>query len=535
MSNKNISFDNIALNNINKGIQLVADAVGITLGPKGRNVILQKEYGGPLITNDGVTIAREINVSDPSIDIGVQLIKGVASNTNDIAGDGTTTATVLAGEMTKAGLVNIAAGANGILLRQGIERATKIVVEYLKQLAQPINDHDSIKNVASISANDELIGNLIADAVDKVGYHGVITTEDSKTSSCSLRCVEGMQLKTGYLSPYMISDPEKMEAVMENTYLLLYDGRIDRVKDILPILEQVVAKQSSVVIMADDYDNDTLSMLVLNKIKNIINAVAVKTPGYGEHRKAILGDLAALTGATVITPQLDSFLDKATLNDLGKAKKITISKDITTIVDGAGSDENIEIRKNSIKAEMERARDAHDSALLYERLAKLGSGVAIIQVGAATELAQKDIKLRIEDSLNATNAAIEEGIVAGGGTALIQCIPTLNEFIETLEGDIKTGAKIVRDSLTKPLHLMATNSGVSGDVAVKMILSDKTGLGLDGMTGEFVNMIENGIIDPVKVTRTALENAASMVSMVLTTGAVVTKAESDKMADAFDV
>lgn len=533
MGNKNIAFDNMALDSINKGVQTVANTVGITLGPKGRNVILQKEYGPPLITNDGVTIAREIDLKDPALNIGAQLIKEVASKTNDIAGDGTTTATVLAGEMVKLGLVNAAAGANGILLRQGIELATNVAVEELKKLARPVDNHDSIKHVASISANNEMIGNFIADAVDKVGYSGVITTENSQTTNCSLKFVEGMQLRVGYLSPYMVSDVEKMEAVMENTYILLYDGRIDSIKDIMPILEKVVTKHKPIVIMADDYDNDTLSMLILNKMQNIINAVAVKSPGYGEQRKAILEDIAILTGGTVIKPEIGSTLEKAELSSLGIAKKITISKDTTIIVDGLGKAEDIENRKNFIASEMARETEVYDRELLNERLAKLGGGVAIIQVGSATEMAQKELKLRIEDSLNATKAAIEEGIVAGGGTALIQCIPIIDELITKLDGDIKTGAMIVRNALLKPLHLMASNSNISGDVAIKYVLNQNDGTGLNGMTGEYVNMIDAGIIDPVKVTRTALENAASMAATILTTGAVITKAETEKTDNTF--
>ena len=513
---------------IEKGINAVADAVAITLGPKGRNVILDKPYGSPLITNDGVTIAKEIELKNPYENMGAQLVKEVASKTNDVAGDGTTTATVLAREMVREGIKNIAAGANGILLRRGIEKATSAVVASLNTKACNVSDYDSISRVAAISANDENVGKLVADDMNVVGNTGVITLDDSKTSNCELKIVEGLQFDKGYLSPYMVSDPEKMEATLENACILIYDGKISAIQSVVGILEKVVAANSPLLIIAEEVENDALAALVINKMRGIVNVVAVKSPGFGDRRKAMLEDIAVVTGGTVITEQLGHKLENVTLDMLGKAGKVKVTKDDTVIVEGRGTEENIEARKNQIKAEMEASSSDYDREKLNERYAKLSGGVAIIQVGAATETEQKELKLRIEDALNSTKAAVAEGIVPGGGVALAHETSTVDNLLNELVDDEKTGAQIVKLALTAPLFNIATNAGLRGDVIVSDVMKADVNTGFDVMKMQLVDMIEAGIVDPVKVTKAALENAASIAAMVLTTDVIIANEKEDE-------
>ena len=504
-----------------RGINKVADTVGITLGPKGRNVVLEKKFGSPMITNDGVTIAKEFDLEDPFENMGAQLIKEVASKTNDVAGDGTTTATVLARAMIHEGIKNVAAGANGMLIRKGIEAATDVVVEGLRKQALKVKDHEKISQVAAISANDKAIGELIAEAMEKVGEEGVITVEDSKSFGTSLETVEGLQFDKGYISPYMITNPDRMEAVLDDANILIVDGKISNVKDMLPVLEKIVQLAKPLLIIAEDIEGEALATLVVNKLRGILSVVAVKAPGFGDRRKAMLQDIAIVTGATVISEEVGLKLESADTTALGHAKKIKVTKEDTTIVEGKGDAEKIADRAAQIKREIADSTSDYDKEKLQERLAKIAGGVAVIQVGAATETEQKELKLRIEDALNSTRAAVQEGIVAGGGVALVGCIKELDAEIEKLEGDVKTGAMIVRTAMTEPLHLIATNAGMQGDVIIDKVKGLKEGEGLDATTGEYVDMVHAGIIDPVKVTRSALQNAASIAAMILTTDVLI--------------
>ena len=518
---KILLFKEEARRAMERGMNKVADTVGITLGPKGRNVVLDKKYGSPTITNDGVTIAKEFELEDPFENMGAQLIKEVASKTNDVAGDGTTTATVLARAMVREGIKNVAAGANGMLIRKGIETATETVVEQLKKQAVRVKEHSMIAQVASISANDKAIGELIAEAMGKVGEEGVITVEDSKSFGTSLETVEGLQFDKGYISPYMITNPDRMEAVLEDSNILIVDGKISSVKDMLPVLEKIVQLGKPLLIIAEDIEGEALATLVVNKLRGILQVVAVKAPGFGDRRKAMLQDIAVVTGATVISEEVGMKLENADTTVLGGAKKIKVTKEDTTIVEGKGESKNIKDRAAQIKKELEDSTSEYDKEKLQERLAKIVGGVAVIQVGAATETEQKELKHRIEDALNSTRAAVQEGIVAGGGVALVECTKELDKQIAKLEGDIRTGAMIVRKSLTEPLHLISSNAGLQGDVIIEKVKTLKTGQGLDATTGEYVDMIKAGIIDPVKVTRTAVQNASSIAAMVLTTDALV--------------
>ena len=518
---KTLLFREDARRSMERGINKVADTVGITLGPKGRNVVLEKKFGSPTITNDGVTIAKEIELEDPFENMGAQLIKEVASKTNDVAGDGTTTATVLARAMIREGIKNVAAGANGMQLRKGMEDATAVVVEELKKQASPVKGHKKTAQVAAISANDKKVGELIAEAMEKVGEEGVITVEDSKSLGTTLETVEGLQFDKGYLSPYMITNPDRMEAVLDDANILIVDGKISNVKDMLPVLEKSVQLAKPLLIIAEDVEGEALATLVVNKLRGILQVVAVKAPGFGDRRKAMLQDIAIVTGATVISEEVGRKLDSADVADLGHAKKIKVSKEATTIVEGGGDPQAIKDRAAQIKKEHADSTSEYDKEKLQERLAKLVGGVAVIQVGAATETEQKELKLRIEDALNSTRAAVEEGIVPGGGVALVGCVKALDAEIAKLEGDVKTGAQIIRKSMTEPLYLIAQNSGMQGDVIIEKVKTLKEGQGLDATTGEYVDMIEAGIIDPVKVTRSALQNASSIAAMILTTDAVV--------------
>ena len=518
---KILLFKEEARRAMERGMNKVADTVGITLGPKGRNVVLDKKYGSPTITNDGVTIAKEFELEDPFENMGAQLIKEVASKTNDVAGDGTTTATVLARAMVREGIKNVAAGANGMLIRKGIETATETVVEQLKMQAVRVKEHSMIAQVASISANDKAVGELIAEAMDKVGEEGVITVEDSKSLGTSLETVEGLQFDKGYISPYMITNPDRMEAVLEDANILIVDGKISNVKDMLPVLEKIVQLGKPLLIIAEDIEGEALATLVVNKLRGILQVVAVKAPGFGDRRKAMLQDIAVVTGATVISEEVGMKLENADTTVLGGAKKVKVTKEDTTIVEGKGDSKNIKDRASQIKKELADSTSEYDKEKLQERLAKIVGGVAVIQVGAATETEQKELKHRIEDALNSTRAAVQEGIVAGGGVALVECTKELDKQIAKLEGDIRTGAMIVRKSLTEPLHLISSNAGLQGDVIIEKVKTLKTGQGLDATTGEYVDMIKAGIIDPVKVTRSAVQNASSIAAMILTTDALV--------------
>ena len=518
---KMLSFGEEARRAMLRGIDKVADTVGVTLGPKGRNVVLEKKFGSPTITNDGVTIAKEIELEDVYENTGAQLVKEVASKTNDIAGDGTTTATVFARAIIAEGMKNVAAGANGMLMRSGIERAIDLVVDELKKKAISVKNRDKIAQVASISANDKGVGQLIAEAMDKVGEDGVITVADSQTVGTTLEMVEGLQFDKGYISPYMVTDPERMEVSLDDAYILIHDGKISNIKDLLPTLEKVVQTGKPLLIIAEDVEGEALATLVVNKLRGVMQVAAVKAPGFGDRRKAMLQDIAIVTGGQVVSEEIGIKLDSTELSMLGKAKKVRITKEETTIVEGAGNSEEIRKRAAQIKKEIEDSSSEYDKEKLQERLAKLVGGVAVIQVGSATETEQKELKHRIEDALNATRAAVEEGIVAGGGVAPVSCIDALEKFVATLAGDERTGATIVLKALTSPLHLIAENAGFQGDVVVEKVRGLKAGHGLNAATGDYVDMIEAGIIDPVKVTRSALQNAGSIAAMVLTTEAIV--------------
>ncbi|ABY91821.1 chaperonin GroEL [Thermoanaerobacter brockii subsp. lactiethylicus] len=519
---KQIKYGEEARRALERGVNAVADTVKVTLGPRGRNVVLDKKYGSPTVTNDGVTIAREIELEDPFENQGAQLLKEVATKTNDVAGDGTTTATLLAQAMVREGLKNLAAGANPMLLRRGIAKAVDAAVEGLKRISKPIDNKESIAHVASISAADEEIGNLIAEAMDKVGKDGVITVEESKTLGTTLEVVEGMQFDRGYISPYMVTDAEKMEAVLEEPVILITDKKLSNIQDLLPLLEQVVQHGKKLLIIADDVEGEALATLVVNKLRGTFTCVAVKAPGFGDRRKEMLQDIAILTGGQVISEELGYDLKDVRLDMLGRARQVKVTKENTTIVGGAGDAAEIKKRVNQIKAQIEETTSDYDREKLQERLAKLAGGVAVIQAGAATETELKEKKHRIEDALAATKAAVEEGIVPGGGIALLNVIEDVQKVVDSLDGDFKTGAKIVLRALEEPVRQIAANAGVDGSVIVEKIKAAKDpNFGYDAYKEEFTDMFKAGIVDPTKVTRTALQNAASIASMILTTEAVV--------------
>lgn len=525
---KEIKFGEEARRALESGVNQLADTVKITLGPKGRNVVLDKKFGSPLITNDGVTIAKEIELEDKFENMGAQLVKEVATKTNDVAGDGTTTATLLAQAIIREGLKNVAAGANPMILKKGIARAVETAVEGIKEISQKIKGKEDIARVASISANDEVIGKLIADAMEKVSNDGVITVEESKTMGTNLEVVEGMQFDRGYVSAYMITDTEKMEAVLDDPYILITDKKISNIQEILPILEQIVQQGKKLVILAEDVEGEALTTLVVNKLRGTFTCVAVKAPGFGDRRKAMLEDIAVLTGGEVITDVLGLDLKETKIAQLGKARQIKVQKENTIIVDGAGSPDEIKKRIAAIKAQIEETTSDFDKEKLQERLAKLSGGVAVIQVGAATETEMKEKKLRIEDALAATKAAVEEGIVSGGGTAYINVIAKVAALLGTANGDEKTGIQIIVKSLEEPMRQIAINSGLEGSVIVDKVKNSEIGIGFDCLNEKYVNMIDTGIVDPAKVTRSALQNAASVAAMVLTTESVVAdKPEKD--------
>ena len=516
---KEILFNEEARRALGRGVDQLANAVKVTLGPKGRNVVLDKKFGSPTITNDGVTIARDIELPDPFENMGAQLVKEVATKTNDVAGDGTTTATVLAQAMIQEGMRNVAAGANPMILKKGIETAVKTLVEEIKKRSIKVSGKAEIAQVASVSAADEEIGGLIAEAMEKVGNDGVITVEESKGLQTALNVVEGMQFDRGYISPYMVTDPDRMEAVMDNPYILITDRKISAIADMLPTLEKVVKVGKELLIIAEDVEGEALATLVVNRLRGTFKAVAVKAPGFGDRRKAMLEDIAILTGGTVITEDMGRKLDSVELEDLGTARQVRITKDETTIIDGAGDKDVIAKRVNQIRAQVEETTSDFDREKLQERLAKLSGGVAVIEVGAATEVEMKDKKLRIEDALNATRAAVEEGIVAGGGTTFIDIIPALNTLEAT--GDVQTGINLVKRAVEEPLRQIAYNAGLEGSVVVEKVKNTESGVGFNALTEEYIDMVKAGIVDPAKVTRSALQNAASIASLVLTTETIV--------------
>ena len=528
---KEILFNEEARRALGRGVDQLANAVKVTLGPKGRNVVLDKKFGSPTITNDGVTIARDIELPDPFENMGAQLVKEVATKTNDVAGDGTTTATVLAQAMIQEGMRNVAAGANPMILKKGIETAVKTLVEEIKKRSIKVSGKSEIAQVASVSAADEEIGGLIAEAMEKVGNDGVITVEESKGLQTALNVVEGMQFDRGYISPYMVTDPDRMEAVMDNPYILITDRKISAIADMLPTLEKVVKVGKELLIIAEDVEGEALATLVVNRLRGTFKAVAVKAPGFGDRRKAMLEDIAILTGGTVITEDMGRKLDSVELEDLGTARQVRITKDETTIIDGVGDKEVIAKRVNQIRAQVEETTSEFDREKLQERLAKLSGGVAVIEVGAATEVEMKDKKLRIEDALNATRAAVEEGIVAGGGTTFIDIIPALNTLEAT--GDVQTGINLVKRAVEEPLRQIAYNAGLEGSVVVEKVKNTEAGVGFNALTEEYIDMVKAGIVDPAKVTRSALQNAASIASLVLTTETIVAdKVEENAAAPA---
>ena len=530
---KLIQFDEEARRGLERGVNKLADAVKVTLGPKGRNVVLEKKFGSPTITNDGVTIAKDIELEDPFENMGAALVREVATKTNDIAGDGTTTATLLAQSIVHEGMKNVVAGANPMVLKRGIKKATDCLVKKLQENAKTVSTKEEKAQVASISAGDTEIGGLIADAMEKVGNDGVITVEESKTMETSLETVEGMQFDRGYISPYMVTDPDKMEAVLSNPYVFITDRKITMIQDIMPVLEKVVQQGRELLIIAEDIEGEALATLVVNRLRGTFKAVAVKAPGFGDRRKAMLQDIATLTGATVISEEVGRKLDSATVADLGSCSQVRVTKDLTTIVDGAGDKQAIADRVASIRAQIPETTSQFDKEKLQERLAKLSGGVAVIKVGAATETELKDKKLRIEDALNATRAAVAEGIVAGGGTALLRQVqPALDELEKETEGDEKTGIDIVRRAIEAPVRQIANNAGLEGAVIVEAVKKAKKGIGFNAQTEEYVDMIKSGIVDPCKVTRSALQNAASIAAMILTTEAVVADKPAENPAPA---
>ncbi len=529
MGAKQLKYSDDAWRALAEGIRKVSDAVGSTLGPNGNNVVLEKKWGSPTITNDGVTIAKEIELEDPFENMGAQLLKEVASKTNDIAGDGTTTATILGAAIFREGLKNVVAGANAIFLKKGIEKAVKVIIEGLRENSVPVITTEAIAQVASISANnDDEIGNLIARAMEKVGKDGVITVEESKGTETELDIVEGMQVDKGYVSPYMITDKDRMEASLEDPFILITDKKISQIKDLLPILEKVVQSGRGLVIVAEDIEGEALATLVVNRLRGTINCLAIKAPGFGDRRKAMLEDIAILTGGEVISDDRGLTLEATTLEQLGRAAKIKATKEITTFVQGKGSAEAIQGRVSEIRKEIELSDSSYDKEKLQERLAKLSGGVAVIKVGAATETELKEKKYRVEDALSATRAAVEEGIVAGGGTALINLIPALEKAIESETGDIKIGMQLVAKALEIPLRQIATNSGVEASVVIDKVRNSPLGVGFNARTGVFEDMIKAGVVDPSKVTRTALQKAASIVSLLLTTDVLIADKPEDR-------
>ena len=527
---KEIKFGAEARTALEAGVNKLADTVSVTLGPKGRNVVLDKSYGAPLITNDGVTIAKEIELEDGFENMGAQLVKEVATKTNDVAGDGTTTATVLAQAMINEGMKNLAAGANPIILRKGMRKATDCAVESLKGMSQVLSGKEQIAKVAAISAGDESVGEMVADAMEKVSNDGVITIEESKTMLTELDLVEGMQFDRGYVSAYMCTDMDKMEANLDDPYILITDKKISNIQEILPLLEQVVQSGAKLLIIAEDVEGEALSTLVINKLRGTFSVVAVKAPGYGDRRKDMLQDIAILTGGTVITEELGLDLKEATLDQLGRAKSVKVTKENTIIVDGLGAKDDIEARVSMIKKQIDETTSDFDREKLQERLAKLAGGVAVIRVGAATETEMQEKKLRMEDALNATRAAVEEGIIAGGGSAYIHASKEVSELAAGLEGDEKTGANIILKALEAPLYKIAQNAGMEGSVIISKVKEGVVGTGYDALHDEYVNMVESGILDPVKVTRSALQNATSVASTLLTTESVVSNIKEDTPA-----
>ena len=527
---KEIKYGSAARAALGAGVDKLANTVRVTLGPKGRNVVLDKSYGAPLITNDGVTIAKEIELEDAFENMGAQLVKEVATKTNDVAGDGTTTATVLAQAMIQEGMKNLEAGANPIILRRGMKKATDKAVESLKAMSSKVNGKDQIAKVAAISAGDEEVGNMVADAMEKVSNDGVITIEESKTMQTELDLVEGMQFDRGYLSAYMCSDMDKMEATLDDPYILITDKKISNIQEILPLLEQIVQSGAKLLIIAEDVEGEALTTLIVNKLRGTFNVVAVKAPGYGDRRKAMLEDIAILTGGQVISSDLGLELKDTTMDQLGRAKSVKVQKENTIIVDGAGDKDAIQGRIKQIRAQIEETTSEFDKEKLQERLAKMAGGVAVIRVGAATETEMKEAKLRMEDALNATRAAVEEGIIAGGGSAYIHASKEVAKLADTLEGDEKTGAKVILKALEAPLYYISANAGLEGAVIINKVKESAPGTGFNAATEEYVDMVENGILDPVKVTRSALQNATSVASTLLTTESVVANIKEDAPA-----
>lgn len=518
---KDIKYGVEARETLEKGVDKLADVVRVTLGPKGRNVVLEKSYGAPTITNDGVTIAKEIDLEDGFENMGAQLIKEVASKTNDVAGDGTTTATVLAQAMVHEGMRNLAAGANPIILRKGMQKATDAAVDALVKMSKPVNGKDQISRVAAVSSGDEEVGAMVADAMEKVSKDGVITIEESKTMKTELDLVEGMQFDRGYVSAYMCTDMEKMEANLEEPYILIVDKKISNIQDLLPLLEQIVKSGAQLLIIAEDVEGEALTTLIVNKLRGTFNVVAVKSPGYGDRRKDMLKDIGILTGGTVVSDELGIELKDVTIDQLGRAKSVKVQKENTVIVGGEGDKKDIDGRIAQIKAQIAETKSDFDKEKLQERLAKLAGGVAVIRVGAPTETEMKDKKFRMEDALNATRAAVEEGIIAGGGSAYIHAADALNDLIPQLSGDEKTGAEIVQKALESPLYRIAANAGEEGAVIVNKVRESKAGIGYNALTGEYVDMVKEGILDPVKVSRSALQNATSVAATLLTTESAV--------------
>ena len=527
---KEINYGEEARRKLQAGVDQLANTVKITLGPKGRNVLIEKKFGSPLITNDGVTIAKEIELEDGYENMGAQLVKEVATKTNDVAGDGTTTATLLAQSIIREGFKNVAAGANPMIVKKGIQGAVDVAVEEIRKNAVKVESKEAIAQVASVSAGDEEIGALIAEAMEKVGNEGVITVEESKTMGTTLEVVEGMQFDRGYVSAYMVTDTEKMEAVMNDPYILITDKKISNIQELLPILEQIVQMGKKLLIICEDMEGEALSTIIVNKLRGTFDCVVVKAPGYGDRRKEMLKDIAILTGGEVISEELGYTLKEATVEMLGRANTVKVTKDNTVIVDGAGDSDEIKGRVAQIKAQIEETSSDFDKEKLQERLAKLAGGVAVVQVGAATETELKERKLRIEDALNATRAAVEEGIVPGGGTALANAIPAVSEYVKGLSGDMKTGAAIIERALEEPVRQIAENAGLEGSVIIAKVKSSEKGIGFNAATEEYVNMIEAGIVDPAKVTRSALQNAASASALLLTTEACIVETKSDEPA-----
>ena len=527
---KEIKYGSEARAALERGVNQLADTVKVTLGPKGRNVVLDKSYGAPLITNDGVTIAKEIELEDAFENMGAQLVKEVATKTNDVAGDGTTTATVLTQAMVQEGMKNLEAGANPIVLRRGMKKATDKAVEALKDMSQKVKGKEQIAKVAAISAGDEEVGNLVADAMEKVTNDGVITIEESKTMQTELDLVEGMQFDRGYLSAYMCTDMDKMEAVLDDPYILITDKKISNIQDILPLLEKIVQAGARLLIIAEDVEGEALTTLIVNKLRGTFNVVAVKAPGYGDRRKAMLEDIAILTGGQVISSDLGLELKDTTIDMLGRAKSVKVQKENTVIVDGAGDKDAIAGRVSQIRGQIDETTSEFDKEKLQERLAKMAGGVAVIRVGAATETEMKEAKLRMEDALNATRAAVEEGIIAGGGSAYIHASKKVAELVDTLEGDEKTGAKVILKALEAPLYYIAANAGLEGAVIINKVKESAPGTGFNAATEEYVDMVDNGILDPVKVTRSALQNATSVASTLLTTESAVATIKEDTPA-----